>query len=232
MQAKYVHNMGNFSIHSVWLQILTFLQKPQHHSTLHCIYCTQKRKRILENCLQRELTLHFTVCLFTSTSTVANRTVIWWCTLPKHTCNLEGFGIISRVLSVSHHTNFKNDIHLHLFYTLRLTFYTSLCIFFRKLSHITATVLSLISSVSHIHTIFWWPYILHANPLFISRGLLIHLWGKWISLGIIVTTTYIIPTHSSDINSRISSMENRTTHYTVFLYVLTLIQKNVCHSVY
>jgi hypothetical protein len=40
-------------------------------------------------CLWRELALHFTVCLVRTSSAEVNSTGMWWCILPKKTCDLE-----------------------------------------------------------------------------------------------------------------------------------------------
>jgi hypothetical protein len=71
----------------------------------------------------------------------------------------------------------QTEIHLTMYYTLWLNFYTTLKSF-RKHRHTTATVLSLISSVSHIHIICWWPGILPANDMFIGRGTADSFTGK------------------------------------------------------
>jgi hypothetical protein len=152
------------------------------HNTHHCIYYTQEYKMRLENCLQRERSLHFTVCLVTSTSTDGNRTLMWWCILPNHTCNLESLGKISRLPSVSHHKwIFKTR------FTLQHTFYTSLFKLFRKVWNITARILSLTSSMSLYIPTSYDPHILDVNNKCSLAGeLSMKLWGKGLSLDILV----------------------------------------------
>jgi hypothetical protein len=79
-----------------------FFKTVQHtqHTSLNIL---QECKVRLENCLQRQLSLHFTVCLVTSTSTDTKRTIMWSYILPNHTRNLESFGKISWFTSVFHH---------------------------------------------------------------------------------------------------------------------------------
>jgi hypothetical protein len=158
MQAKYVHKWD--ILNPLWvIEDLIFLITQQHHTTHHSIFYTQNYKISSDNCFQRLFALQFTVYHLTSTSTDANRTVIWWCILPKHICKIESLGICSRLRSVLH----QNVIHTFLFYTVRHTFYISQCIFSRKFRHTTAWMFSLTSYVSHRLTILLWPHFLDAK---------------------------------------------------------------------
>lgn len=57
----------------------------------------------LEKCLHKELALHFTVYLVTSTSTDVKRTGIWWRILPNQTCDVESLSGNGCLCWVSHH---------------------------------------------------------------------------------------------------------------------------------
>jgi hypothetical protein len=110
-QAIYIQNIGNCWLHCEWMEILT-LHSWKHYThiqrTHHCIHYTQIYKLWLDDCLQRELALHFTLCLLTSTSTDANRTVMWCCILLSQTCVLVRLGENRRHHSVSYHEQISN----------------------------------------------------------------------------------------------------------------------------
>jgi hypothetical protein len=120
-----LHKMENCWLHCGWMEILVQHSSKhyQPHSTNHCIHYTQEYNVNLEICLQRQFSLHLTVCLVTSTSTGTNRTLMWWCVLPIHTCSLESLGKISRLLSVSHHK-----------WISKTTFTCPFCTYYDKLS--------------------------------------------------------------------------------------------------
>jgi hypothetical protein len=108
------------------------LENSTTHSTHHCIYYT----------------LHITFHRFQSTYTDANRAVMWWYTLPNERYNLEGLGENSRLHSVLHHKWNSRMRFTCLLYTPRHIYYTSQCIFLRKIWHTTLRMLSMTSSVS------------------------------------------------------------------------------------
>jgi hypothetical protein len=75
----------------------------QTNITHHCTYYTQIYRVWLEDCLQRELALLFTLHLLTSSSIDANTTIIWQSIPANQTCNLESLGESGTQRSVSNH---------------------------------------------------------------------------------------------------------------------------------
>jgi hypothetical protein len=152
-------------------------------------------------CLQRQLALHFTVCHLTSTSIGANRTVMRWCILAIQAFTLEMLGETGRLRSVSHHN-----------WIAKMWFTCPCCTHHDTLStHHCKNVFTDIFCFT-IQTTLLCPYILDANNKCSLVGQLpIHLWGRGISLDILVTTTtHIIPvtvyvTQNWSIITRISS---------------------------
>jgi hypothetical protein len=147
----YVHKMGNCWFHFWRMEILTQYSWKHYktHSTHHCIYYTQTYKMRFQICLQRELALHFTVYLLTSTSTDANRAVMQWCIIPNHICNLESFGKIGRLPSLSNHKKISKTIFTCPYCTHCDILPTHHCAYLSEiLWHITARLLSFTTSVS------------------------------------------------------------------------------------
>jgi hypothetical protein len=101
------HEMGSRWFHCGWMEILELYilgNSTTHthtyiHSTLHYIYIYYT-------------SLHLSDYLPKSTSTDANRTVIWLYTLPIQTYNHESLGENYRFHSASPWMNFQNGIHL------------------------------------------------------------------------------------------------------------------------
>jgi hypothetical protein len=150
MIARYVHYMENCWLHYGWMQNLSMHSwKHYTHRTHHCIYYIKTYKVWLEDCLQMELALHFTLCLFTSTCADANTTVMWWCILPNQTLNLSSVCENWRCPSVSHHEQIPKMRftcpNCAYYDTLN---YTSLYIFCGLFCHMTARILSMKSYVS------------------------------------------------------------------------------------
>jgi hypothetical protein len=56
------------------------------------VYVTHKSGGGGLECLQRQLALHFTVCLLTNSSSDVNTTAKWWCILPNRTCIFGSLG--------------------------------------------------------------------------------------------------------------------------------------------
>jgi hypothetical protein len=128
MQSRYVcsHKMLYCSRSCGWMQsTLPFF----YTSTLHCFlhhYVCYIQARLVE-CLQRELALHFTVCLLTNSFSDVNTIDMWWCTLLNKTCNLERLVENVQLHSLIIPKNFQSHIQLSLTCTLSVTFPTHNC---------------------------------------------------------------------------------------------------------
>jgi hypothetical protein len=160
-----VHKMGHCWLRFGWMEILAQPSSEHYntHSTHYCIYYTREYIVILENCLQRELTLHFTVSLVRSTSTVANRTLMWSWILPNHTWNLEVL-VISVDSLLCHTINEfpKRDSPALILHTTTNFLHLTVHIFQKFVKHHCKNIITDMFCVT-IYTIIFWPHILDVN---------------------------------------------------------------------
>jgi hypothetical protein len=185
MQERYVgvHRMANTWFHCGWIEILTlhFWKHYNTHRTYYYIYDTQKCRLRLEDSLQRDQALHFTVYLLTSNSSLEHRNFIWCCILPNYTCNL--VKMVNSSLYYNLHY-FQNDIHLPWLYTLHFTVH----IFQKMLTHDCKNIINFMLCYT-IYTNFLWPYIHHASN---EHSISIAVAEIWLDI-LVTTKTHIIP---------------------------------------
>jgi hypothetical protein len=77
------------SFYSSITSLQSFATVPHTTQLLTSLSMSHTSQDCQVECLCRELALHFTVCLVRTSSADVNSTVMWWCILPKKTCDLE-----------------------------------------------------------------------------------------------------------------------------------------------